>query len=189
MGPSVDQVIWMISTVHVELVGLANGAISARLMGSAQRTRASLASVLKQNAEMASLVNVHPTVLDRCVSMSNTHCVRARTLAGHMANARTCRLMDQMLINVIVAMGGRGNTVIKKLTIVHRTRVSMAPNVSMETIIMNVDVSPDLMGPNVVTISTSVPRTHVPSGQHVSTVLIRFDVNVQRVEPGTCVSN
>lgn len=30
-----------------------------------------------------------------------------------MANARTCRLMDQMLINVIVAMGGRGNTVIK----------------------------------------------------------------------------
>ena len=49
---------------------------------------------------------------------SNTHCVRARTLAEHMANARTCRLMDQMLINVIVAMGGRGNTVIKVNTIV-----------------------------------------------------------------------
>lgn len=69
MGPSVDRVIWMIFTVRVEPVGLANDAISDRLMGSAQRTRASLASVSKQNAEMVSLVNVHPTVLDRCVSM------------------------------------------------------------------------------------------------------------------------
>ena len=41
----------------------------------------------------------------------------------------------------------------KKLTIVRQTRVSMAPSVSAETIIMNVDVSPDLMGPNVVTVS------------------------------------
>ena len=93
MGPSVDRAIWMIFTVRVEPVGLANDAISDRvshslsdelllfaselaqlicyskLMGSAQRTRASLASVSKQNAEMVSLVNVHPTVLDRCVSM------------------------------------------------------------------------------------------------------------------------
>ena len=35
-----------------------------------------------------------------------------------MANARTCRLMVQMLINAIVAMGGRGNTVIQVQTIV-----------------------------------------------------------------------
>ena len=35
----------------------------------------------------------------------------------------------------------------------------------------------------------SAPRNRVPLGPHVSMAMTRSDVNAQRVEPGTCVSN